>query len=109
MGVPGVRPFPLEKRNDVPQRLKIFQDLPTPVAVENYQRYSPETLARNAPVRPVHNHVVDALFSPPRNPFHFLDFRERRAAQSRRLWCRNIRRAVIQLYEALLRSAKDHL
>src|ERR1700684_2128986 len=108
MRVPGVRSFPFKKWNHMPQRLKIFQDLSAAVAVENHQRYSPKTLPRNAPVGPVLDHVVDAPFSPSRNPLHFLYFFQRRAAQPRCVRRPYRRAAVVELDEPLFRSAENN-
>src|SRR5581483_2047842 len=61
---PGVRPFALEDRGDV------FADLPahrralTVVAIEDRNRHTPGTLARDAPVGPALQHAADALASP---------------------------------------------
>ena len=45
----------------VAQRREILELLAAPVAIENDQRHAPESLARNAPVRPLRDHLVHAL------------------------------------------------
>src|SRR5271170_1991947 len=101
MRVPCVRAFALKKRDNVAQGLKIVEPFATSVAIKNNQRYSPEALARNAPIRPIHDHVMDALFAPRRKPLHFFDFFQRAAAQRGRFWCWNRCAAAIELYEPL--------
>ena len=64
MRVPGVRAFALEKRQHVAQRREILQLLAARVAIKNDQRHAPEALPRNAPVRPLGDHVVNALVVP---------------------------------------------
>src|SRR5262249_22507531 len=44
-------------------------------------RHTPRTLARDAPVWPVRQHVVDALLAPRRQPFHLLHRGQRLLAQ----------------------------
>src|ERR1700735_1355534 len=108
MRVPCVRAFALKKRDHVAQSFEIIEPFPTSVAIENDQRYSPEALARNAPVRPVDDHVVDALFTPCRQPLNFFDFVQRAAAERGRLRGGNRCAAGIELYEPLFSGAKNH-
>src|SRR5271156_5191987 len=108
MRVPGVRAFALKKPDNVAQGLKIVESFATSVTIKNNQRYSPEALARNAPIRPIHDHVMDALFAPRRQPIHFCDFFQRAAAQRGRLWSGYRCAAAIELYEPLLGSAENH-
>ena len=98
MRVPGVGAFAFEKRQHVAQGVKIAELLAAGIAVKNDQRNAPETLARNAPVGAVGDHVVHAIAAPRRNPFHFLDFREGLLAQV----------FLIESDEPLLGGAEDH-
>ena len=86
----------------------VVQLLAARVAIKNDQRHAPEALPRNAPVRPVGDHVVHALVAPFRHPFHFVDFRERRLPQRRRFRSGHVGAAVVQLNEPLLGGAEDH-
>ena len=53
-------------------------------AVDRRNRHAPGALARDAPVRPVRDHVVDAVVAPRRDPLHVMvDRVERRLAQRR--------------------------
>ena len=50
------------------------QQFPAAVAtIENGDRDAPQTLAGNAPVRPVFHHAVDPVPSPGGNPLDFVD------------------------------------
>ncbi len=53
-------------------------------AVDRRDRHAPRALARDAPVGPVRDHVVDAVVAPRRDPLHVVvDRVERRLAQRR--------------------------
>src|ERR1700678_747534 len=108
MRVPRVGAFALKKRDHVAERLEILEYFAASVAIENHQWDAPEALARNAPIGPVRDHVVDALFAPRRQPLYFFDFVQRSAAQSRRVRGRNRCAAAIKLYEPLFGSTKNH-
>ena len=54
----------------------IQQRLAANLAMENSNGNAPYSLPRDAPVRTSGNHIGDALFTPLRRPFHFLDFLE---------------------------------
>src|SRR3984885_4710039 len=108
MRVPCVRAFALKKRDHVAQGFEIIEPFPAGVAIENDQRYSPEALSRNAPVGPVHDHVVDAFFAPRGQPLHFFYFFQRADAERGRLRSWNRCAAVIELYEPLFSGAENH-
>ena len=73
--VPGVGAFFLEPFDDVAQRREILELLAAGVAVKNDDRHAPEALARDAPVRALLDHFVNAVFAPGGNPFHVREFR----------------------------------
>ena len=77
----------------------VLELLAARLAIKNDQRHAPEALARNAPVGPLGNHVVDALFAPLGLPFHFGDFGERLSGAGSS-WS--------SLDEPLLGGAEDH-
>ncbi len=104
MRVPGVRAFLLKPFHHVAQRREIVELLSAGIAEEHDDRNAPETLARNAPVRTVLDHFVDALFAPAGNPLHVVNFRQRFLAQG---FLRAVRH-LIQLDEPLLRGAENH-
>ena len=62
--VPGVRAVALEDRGGAFDDLRTRHRFAAGGAVERRNRHSPRALARDAPVRPVDEHVVDAIVSP---------------------------------------------
>ena len=62
--VPGVRAVLFEDRGRAFDDLGTRYRLAAGRAVERRNRHSPRALARDAPVRPVDEHVVDAIVSP---------------------------------------------
>src|SRR5947208_3610634 len=67
------------------------------IAIEDYDGHAPHALARDAPVGPLRNHVVDAVFAPCRKPLHI----------SNRL--QGVRTQVVPIHadEPLLRRTED--
>src|ERR1700735_1421104 len=98
MGEPGVGAFTFEKRQNVAQGLVIGEDFSATFAIKYDQRDAPESLAGNAPVGPIRDHVVNALLAPGGNPFHFGDFGESFFAQV----------VVIEFDEPLFGGAENH-
>ena len=81
--------------------VKLFAAL---VAIQNHQRHAPETLPRNAPVRPLRNHRMNPLGAPLGRPFHFRNFRERARTDRRRA----IAPRAVQIDEPLFGGAKNY-
>ena len=104
MLVPGVGAFFFEPFHDVAQRREIFQPLAARVAIKNDDRHAPETLPRDAPVRPLLDHFVNAFFAPRGHPFHRWDFVKR---SWRNVSARAVR-GLIHLDEPLLGGAENH-
>src|ERR1700676_2592319 len=107
MRVPGVRALHLEKTQNIAESRKILQYRVALVAVKDDQRHAPKTLPRNAPIRPLGNHVVDSLAAPGRRPNYLSDLRKRAPAQWWPLRRRHRRTAVIQLHKPLFGGAED--
>src|SRR3954447_16164900 len=59
------------------ENLSVGQRMAAGIAVEDNDRYPPNPLARNAPVRTVSDHVVDPLFAPGGIPLHMTNGFER--------------------------------
>ena len=79
--IPGIGAEAAEEVNHFAIERRIIQRLAATFAQEHGDGHAPDTLARDAPVRPCCNHVGDALFAPGRIPLHFLDLIQRAAAQ----------------------------
>src|ERR1700693_1259754 len=82
----------------MPQRPEISELAAAGLAIKNNQGNAPKALARNAPVRPLGDHVVDALPTPLRRPLHTLNFRK----------CLLPQIFVIEANEPLLGRPEDH-
>src|SRR5437588_13104178 len=72
--VPGVRAFTCEEIDYGVMRFFGLQQLAAAFAKENGDGYSPDALARDAPIWTGGDHVANALFTPGRDPLYFLDF-----------------------------------
>src|SRR5438874_12815870 len=81
----------------MPRELRIEQRLAAGLAMKDGDRDAPNSLARDAPVRPSGNHVGDPLFAPFRRPLDFVDCIERSPTQL----------AVINADEPLIARTKD--
>src|SRR5204863_1628153 len=79
-------------------------------AVERGNRHAPGSLARDAPVRSVQHHVLDALASPGGYPTYFVTDLIKRCFTKRPLRPALARdnRLAIHPYEPLRRREKDH-
>src|SRR6266404_1456869 len=73
-------------------------------AIQNDQRHSPESLPRNAPVRPFGNHGVNSFGAPFRRPFNFGNFRKRSRADG----AASITAKAVEIDKPLFGGAKDH-
>ncbi len=80
-GVPGVGRVLLEHVRHVARELGAQQHLAAALAVEGRDRHAPQPLARDAPVGPGGDHVVDALLAPGGQPAALRDRRKRALAQ----------------------------
>ena len=70
--VPGVRAVLLEDRRGPIDECRREDRFAARHAVDRRNRHTPGALARDAPVRPIGDHVEDPVASPRRNPFHFV-------------------------------------
>src|SRR5260370_22408217 len=104
MLIPRVCAFFLEPLHHVSQRQVILEPLPATLAIENDDRHPPEALPRNAPVWPLLDHLVHAVFAPRGNPLHLVNFFQRFLAQ--RFF--PAPRVLVHFYEPLLVATKNH-
>jgi len=102
--VPGVGAFFFKPFHDIAQRFEILQALSATLAVENDDGHAPETLARDAPIRALLDHLVHAVFAPRGNPFDAVDFFERFLAQGFFFSVSGL----VHFDEPLLGGAKDY-
>ena len=96
--VPGLDPLLLERVRDLLHQPGGDERLVAPLAVEDRDRHAPGPLAREAPVGPVLDHVVDAVAPPVRDPADPVDLPERGRPQA----------ALVEREEPLVGRAEDH-
>src|SRR6185295_11005551 len=80
--VPGVGALLVEEVGHPTAEVAPHHGLATALAVEGDDGHSPEPLARDAPVGPRRDHVVDALLAPRGHPLDLVDRLERALAQA---------------------------
>src|SRR5713101_6249888 len=110
MPVPGISAFTLEPLQDIPQRSKVLELFAARFAEEDDDRDAPEALPRDAPVGPLRDHLVDAVFAPTWEPLDGVNLLERGLAQSFRGAAslpRSVVGGLVHLDEPLLGGAEN--
>ena len=74
MGPPCIRAFFAEQVGNCFDRLLVDVEFSTFFAVEDWNWNTPQSLTGDTPVGAVGDHVLDAAFTPSRNPFNLFDF-----------------------------------
>src|SRR3954451_11898794 len=97
-GIPDIRGALTEFSDNALQHPLVRERLAAVLAIKHRDRHAPDTLARNAPVRPHSNHVGDSLLAPSRMPLDSLNCFERTAAE----------RFPVHADKPLLRGTEDH-